>query len=183
MGADVVVCGPPTLLPAGLGAETPTACRRSRSTPPRPRDRGRGRRDDAAAAAGAHVGRPAASLREYSRLYQVNDDAMARAQPGAPVLHPGPMNEGVEISPPWRTAPIGHRRAGRRTASRCAWRCCTSCEAADERRVLVRPAQTAGRHATSRAMLTDLNLDVGVGGYPAGARMRTRARRPSLRIR
>ena len=38
------------------------------------------------------------SLREYSRMYQVNDDRMARARPGAPVLHPGPMNEGVEIS-------------------------------------------------------------------------------------
>src|SRR5207237_232382 len=38
------------------------------------------------------------SVREYSRMYQVNEDRMARARPGAPVLHPGPMNEGVEIS-------------------------------------------------------------------------------------
>jgi aspartate carbamoyltransferase catalytic subunit len=38
------------------------------------------------------------SLREYSRLYQVNEERMSRAKPGAPVLHPGPMNEGVEIS-------------------------------------------------------------------------------------
>jgi aspartate carbamoyltransferase catalytic subunit len=38
------------------------------------------------------------SLREYSRLYQVNEARMAKANPGAPVLHPGPMNEGVEIS-------------------------------------------------------------------------------------
>ncbi|MBI5283647.1 MAG: aspartate carbamoyltransferase, partial [Chloroflexi bacterium] len=36
--------------------------------------------------------------REYSRLYQVNAARLARAKPGALVLHPGPMNEGVEIS-------------------------------------------------------------------------------------
>ena len=36
--------------------------------------------------------------REYSRLYQVNADRLARAKPGALVMHPGPMNEGVEIS-------------------------------------------------------------------------------------
>ena len=38
------------------------------------------------------------SLREYSRLYQVNEARMQLARAGAPVLHPGPMNEGVEIS-------------------------------------------------------------------------------------
>ncbi len=38
------------------------------------------------------------SLREYSRLYQVNGERLARAKPGAFVLHPGPVNEGVEIS-------------------------------------------------------------------------------------
>ena len=38
------------------------------------------------------------SLREYSTMYQVNEQRLARALPGALVLHPGPMNEGVEIS-------------------------------------------------------------------------------------
>ena len=38
------------------------------------------------------------SLREYARRYQVNAERLARARPGAPVLHPGPMNEGVEIA-------------------------------------------------------------------------------------
>jgi aspartate carbamoyltransferase catalytic subunit len=36
--------------------------------------------------------------REYSRLYQLNGERLARAKPGALVMHPGPMNEGVEIS-------------------------------------------------------------------------------------
>jgi aspartate carbamoyltransferase catalytic subunit len=31
-------------------------------------------------------------------LYQVNGDRLARAKPNALVMHPGPMNEGVEIS-------------------------------------------------------------------------------------
>ena len=38
------------------------------------------------------------SLREYIRRWQVTDDLLARAKPGAMVMHPGPMNEGIEIS-------------------------------------------------------------------------------------
>ena len=38
------------------------------------------------------------SLREYIRRWQVTDDRLARAKPGALVMHPGPMNEGIEIS-------------------------------------------------------------------------------------
>ena len=38
------------------------------------------------------------SLREYIRRWQVTDDRLARAKPGAMVMHPGPMNEGIEIS-------------------------------------------------------------------------------------
>ena len=39
------------------------------------------------------------SLREYATLYQVNEERLSRAKTGALVMHPGPMNEGVEISP------------------------------------------------------------------------------------
>ena len=38
------------------------------------------------------------SLREYIRRWQVTDDLLDRAKPGAMVMHPGPMNEGIEIS-------------------------------------------------------------------------------------
>jgi len=38
------------------------------------------------------------SLREYIRRWQVTDTRMERAKPGALVMHPGPMNEGIEIS-------------------------------------------------------------------------------------
>ena len=39
------------------------------------------------------------SLREYAVRYQIDAARLALASPGAPVLHPGPMNEGVEIAP------------------------------------------------------------------------------------
>lgn len=96
MGAEVVVCGPPTLIPAELSAP---------GLPPL-----RVETNIEAALKGADAvmtlrlqqermtGGLLPSLREYSRLYQVNEARMALARPGAPVLHPGPMNEGVEIS-------------------------------------------------------------------------------------
>ena len=38
------------------------------------------------------------SIREYIRRWQVNDTRLARAKPQVLVMHPGPMNEGIEIS-------------------------------------------------------------------------------------
>ena len=128
MGAEVVVCGPPTLLPAGLGG-------RARRRPaagagrhrPRPRHRRRRRRDDAAAAEGAQAGGLLPSLREYSRLYQVNDDAHEAAQARRAGDAPRPDERGRRD----HAAALAHgaasadRRAGRRTASPCAWRCST----------------------------------------------------------
>ena len=38
------------------------------------------------------------SLREYVRRWQVTEKRLNRARPNALVMHPGPMNEGVEIS-------------------------------------------------------------------------------------
>jgi len=99
MGAEVIACGPPTLLPAGLGQS------HEDGLPPVSVDTDLDRAVSGADAVMAlHLqsermsGGLLPSVREYSRLYQVNEDRMARARPGAPVLHPGPMNEGVEIS-------------------------------------------------------------------------------------
>ena len=39
------------------------------------------------------------SLREYAARYGLTRDRLALAKPGALVMHPGPMNEGVEIAP------------------------------------------------------------------------------------
>jgi aspartate carbamoyltransferase catalytic subunit len=100
LGAEVVVSGPPTLLPAGLG--------RREIEDGLPAVEVDYNLDRAIKGADAVMtlrlqsermaGGLLPSLREYSRLYQINDARMKLARPGAPVLHPGPMNEGVEIS-------------------------------------------------------------------------------------
>ncbi len=38
------------------------------------------------------------TLREYSQLYGITSDRLLKANSGAIVLHPGPMNRGIEIS-------------------------------------------------------------------------------------
>ena len=38
------------------------------------------------------------SIREYIRRWQVNDARLSQAKPHVLVMHPGPMNEGIEIS-------------------------------------------------------------------------------------
>jgi aspartate carbamoyltransferase catalytic subunit len=42
---------------------------------------------------------PALSPADYILLYQLNAERLRRAKPDAIVLHPGPMNRGIEISP------------------------------------------------------------------------------------
>jgi aspartate carbamoyltransferase catalytic subunit len=37
------------------------------------------------------------SIGEYSSLYQINGDSLRFANPGCLVMHPGPINRGVEI--------------------------------------------------------------------------------------
>ncbi len=38
------------------------------------------------------------SLREYTRAWGLDSERMSWARPGAPILHPGPTNEGIELS-------------------------------------------------------------------------------------
>ena len=35
---------------------------------------------------------------KFSQLYQISENALKHAKPDAIVMHPGPMNRGVEIS-------------------------------------------------------------------------------------
>jgi aspartate carbamoyltransferase catalytic subunit len=102
VGAEIVVCGPPTLLPPDLGKNEGNPRAMPHVTVVK-------KVEDAIAGADAVMtlrlqhermaGGLIPSLREYSRLYQITDARMALAKQGAPVLHPGPMNEGVEIAP------------------------------------------------------------------------------------
>jgi aspartate carbamoyltransferase catalytic subunit len=94
LGAQVRVAGPRTLLPVGI--ETTGAVSYDRLEP---------------ALEGADVvmmlriqterqqaGR-FPNLREYSRLFGLNERRLALAKPDAIVLHPGPINRGVELDP------------------------------------------------------------------------------------
>ena len=92
LGADVRVCAPPALMPAEI--------ERMRVTP---------FHDFDAALKGADVvmmlrlqnermtGQFIPSPREYRHLYGLTLDRLAKAAPDAIVMHPGPMNRGVEI--------------------------------------------------------------------------------------
>ncbi len=98
-GANVTLCGPATLLPRSLAT---TGSERGRCTVSTNLD---------SAIEGADVVMALRmqkerqekglipSLREYINGYQVNARRLAKARPGALVMHPGPMNEGIEISP------------------------------------------------------------------------------------
>jgi aspartate carbamoyltransferase catalytic subunit len=107
MGVEVTLCGPATLLPrsvAELYASRPTpgtnAPRRVSVEPNVARALACA---DAVMVLRLQRERQQAgllpSLREYSRQYGLTEARLALARPGAPVLHPGPMNEGLEIDP------------------------------------------------------------------------------------
>jgi len=103
-GADLWLCGPATLL---RGFERWSAG--SAAVPGHGRfqvtsDIGRALRDaDVIMALRLQRERMAAgllpSVREYAARYGLNLDRLGLARPDALVMHPGPMNEGVEIAP------------------------------------------------------------------------------------
>ncbi|MGH2891583.1 MAG: aspartate carbamoyltransferase catalytic subunit [Solirubrobacteraceae bacterium] len=89
MGAEVTLCGPPTLLPRGI--ET-LGCAASPSL------EGLDEADVVYVLRMQHERMSQAfvpSLREYAARYQVNS---GRLRPGQVVMHPGPVNRGVELS-------------------------------------------------------------------------------------
>src|SRR5262245_22420146 len=114
LGAEVVLCAPPTLIPPGIEAAVAEGLRRKGL-------RGDGAdKEDAPVKVTYDLDRACEdadvlmalriqkerqdaglfpSLREYTRLYALTRERVARAKFGALVMHPGPMNEGVEIMP------------------------------------------------------------------------------------
>ena len=92
MGASVVISGPPTMIPFGvetLGCEVASSA------------------DEAMEGADAvmmlRIQKERqenflfSSVREYAKNYGITKERLARAKEGAIVMHPGPMNRGVEI--------------------------------------------------------------------------------------
>jgi aspartate carbamoyltransferase catalytic subunit len=93
MGADVWLCGPPTLVPAGFeqaGVHITSSV------------------DEAAEGADAlmmlriqlerMLGGFFPSLREYFNVFGMTVERLQRARPDVLIMHPGPMNRGVEIA-------------------------------------------------------------------------------------
>ena len=93
MGAQVWVCGPPTLIPTDVRkfGVTPTS-----------------NVDEAVTDADVVMllriqlermeGAYFPSLREYFRVFGMTEDRLRRAKPDVMIMHPGPMNRGVEIA-------------------------------------------------------------------------------------
>ncbi len=105
MGAEVVLCAPPTLLPAGLGRRVQTE-QEEVALPGvtiEPQIERALRGADVVMTLRLQHERMHSgllpSLREYSRRYGITSERVALAAPHALVMHPGPMNEGVEIAP------------------------------------------------------------------------------------
>jgi len=100
MGAEITVCGPPTLLPRDW-----VAAPERLPWPLRVEERIDAALDGADVVMALRLQRERQhaglipSIREYSRLYGLTAERMERASPNALVMHPGPMNEGVEIAP------------------------------------------------------------------------------------
>ena len=92
LGASVRVSGPPTMIPAGVGSMGAEVC---------------GSVEEAAYDADVimalrvqlerQAGGVITSLSEYSKFYGITKERAGLARPGALIMHPGPMNRGVEI--------------------------------------------------------------------------------------
>jgi aspartate carbamoyltransferase catalytic subunit len=93
MGAEVWACGPPTLMPAGIEQMGVRATTRV---------------EEAVKDADAEMmlriqlermqGGFFPSLREYFQVFGMTPERVGLAKPDAIVMHPGPMNRGVEIA-------------------------------------------------------------------------------------
>jgi aspartate carbamoyltransferase catalytic subunit len=97
-GADVVLCGPATLLPrtlAGWGEGGRVSVTTNFDEAVEGADVVMALRIQKERQESGLI----PSLREYISGYQLNARRLAKAAAGALVMHPGPMNEGIEISP------------------------------------------------------------------------------------
>jgi len=94
LGAKVHVGGPATMLPPGLRELGAVPCRRVEEAV-----------EDADVVMALRIQRERLhdpllpSLREYAAVYGLDRKLFARARPDALIMHPGPINRGVELMP------------------------------------------------------------------------------------
>ena len=108
MGADLWICGPTPILRgfdtwagalgerARAGADTPASPSRPTWTPPCATPTSSW---PCGSSASGWTPGCCRSLREYAARFGLTRERLAAAKPDALVMHPGPMNEGVEIAP------------------------------------------------------------------------------------
>ena len=93
LGAKVTVCGPATLMPRGIEAMGVEICYDLKKVL---------KQSDAIIALRLQKERQQdkflPSMREYSRLFGINQDKLNEASDHLIVMHPGPTNRGVELS-------------------------------------------------------------------------------------
>ncbi len=93
LGAEVTVCGPKTLLPMHvdkLGVNVTTDLRKAvKNADVINLLRIQLERQDEAFFP---------SIREYASFYQINKDVLRDAKPDVLIMHPGPVNRGIEIT-------------------------------------------------------------------------------------
>jgi len=95
-GAEVRLCGPRTMMPRDAEALGPTVrAFDSVDVAVRDADVVMMLRIQHERLAGATI----ATTREYARAFGLNDRRLALARPDAIVMHPGPINRGVEVDP------------------------------------------------------------------------------------
>jgi aspartate carbamoyltransferase catalytic subunit len=109
-GAEVVLCGPPTLLPDAFAHFVAAPPPGQAVDPVEKRSAIRVERDLARALDGADAVMTLrlqqermnqnllTSLESYHRAYGLTHERLQVCAPGVPVLHPGPVNRGVEMS-------------------------------------------------------------------------------------
>ena len=94
MGARVIVCGPTTLVPPDIEAMGAQVCLRPEEAIPEA---------DVIMVLRLQKERQQQmllpSLREYSIYYGINTERLKKAKKDVLIMHPGPINRGVEISP------------------------------------------------------------------------------------
>ena len=93
MGADVWVCGPPTLIPIGIAKFGVTATS-SIEDAVRDADVIMLLRIQLERMEGAYF----PSLREYFNVFGMTEARLRQAKPDVMIMHPGPMNRGVEFA-------------------------------------------------------------------------------------
>ena len=101
MGAKVVLCSPSTLLPRGLNSFIENC--RLRNVSIENKIESALENADVVMILRLQIERQQSgllpSLREYIQQYQLTTERLSLAKPNVLVMHPGPINEGIEISP------------------------------------------------------------------------------------